>query len=131
MDEAQGRCLSIRQIFTSKSLPGILQLLRHHQGPFSWFLDIPLYLSIFLSFFLSFFLKLCVVMAAYAWVKCEREADADCYSVFKDGMIISREGTLFGADNRHARLSLIKSQDDFDQLLMRMRELSSPLKPSK
>ena len=91
-----------------------------------------IYLSIYLSICLSIiFLKLCVVMAAYAWVKCEREADGDCYNVLKDGMIISREGTLYGADNRHVRLSLIKSQDDFDQLLMRMRELSSPLKPSK
>ena len=64
-------------------------------------------------------------MAAYAWVKCEREIDADCYEVLKKGMIDSRAGTMYGADKHYVRLSLIRSEDDFDQMLMRMKALSS------
>ncbi|CAA7397217.1 unnamed protein product [Spirodela intermedia] len=62
---------------------------------------------------------------AYAWVKCERKADEDCSSAIRAGGIIPRAGTLYGADSRYVRLSLIRSQDDFDQLLTRMKALTA------
>lgn len=62
-------------------------------------------------------------MAAYAWLKCEREEDKDCYAVLKAANIIGREGSVFKAENRYVRLSLIKSQDDFDLLLNRLNNL--------
>ncbi|XP_010915068.1 tryptophan aminotransferase-related protein 3 [Elaeis guineensis] len=60
---------------------------------------------------------------AYAWLKCEREEDKNCYAVLRAGGIISRSGYKFGADGRYTRLSLIRSQDDFDLLIRRMDAL--------
>ncbi|KAK1440395.1 hypothetical protein QVD17_06220 [Tagetes erecta] len=62
---------------------------------------------------------------AYAWVKCEREEDEDCSEVLEAGKIIGRSGSAFSANNRYTRLSLIKSQDDFELLLQRLTELVS------
>ncbi|XXG56140.1 hypothetical protein AAC387_Pa03g3635 [Persea americana] len=59
----------------------------------------------------------------YAWLKCEMEEDEDCESVLRGAGIISRPGSVFGAPNRYTRLSLIKSQDDFDWLLHRINAL--------
>lgn len=63
------------------------------------------------------------LVAAYAWLKCEREEDKDCYGVLKTAKIIGRAGSVFGAESRYVRLSLIRSQDDFDLLLQRLNEL--------
>ncbi|KAK2979908.1 hypothetical protein RJ640_020150 [Escallonia rubra] len=71
----------------------------------------------------SFFQRVRGPSPAYAWFKCEREEDKDCYRVLSDAGIIGRRGTLFGAGSRYVRLSLIKRQDDFDLLLLRMRKL--------
>ncbi|KAI3830617.1 hypothetical protein MKX03_016449 [Papaver bracteatum] len=63
---------------------------------------------------------------AYAWIKCEKEEDENCYeALLRDGGIIGRSGSFFNAENRYVRLSLIKSQDDFDWLLQRMKNLVS------
>ncbi|CAL5348640.1 unnamed protein product [Camellia sinensis] len=62
---------------------------------------------------------------AYAWVKCERKEDKDCTAVFRAANIIGREGSRFAARDRHVRLSLLKSQDDFDQLIHRLSNLIS------
>ncbi|KAL5560252.1 hypothetical protein UlMin_036463 [Ulmus minor] len=62
---------------------------------------------------------------AYAWVKCEREEDEDCSAVLKAAKIIGRGGSAFDAKDRFVRLSLIKTQDDFDQLLHRLNKLVS------
>ncbi|KAK9134406.1 hypothetical protein Syun_013736 [Stephania yunnanensis] len=64
-------------------------------------------------------------VTAYAWLKCEREEDHDCYAVLRAARIISRKGSVFSAEDRYARLSLIKNQDDFDLLLDRIDELVS------
>lgn len=64
-------------------------------------------------------------MAAYAWLKCEREEDKDCYEVLKAANITGRRGSNFAADNRFVRLSLIRSQDDFDLLIERLNKLIS------
>lgn len=58
-------------------------------------------------------------------MKCEREEDKDCYGILKAAKIIGREGKKFRAEARFVRLSLLKSQDDFDLLLHRLDELIS------
>ena len=65
-------------------------------------------------------------MAAYAWVKCEREEDKDCYAVLQEeANVYGRRGSVFGAEDRYVCLSLKGSQDDFDILLHRMNQLVS------
>ncbi|KAL8255055.1 hypothetical protein R6Q59_033276, partial [Mikania micrantha] len=71
----------------------------------------------------NFFNETRLPSPAYAWVKCEREEDHDCSAVLKAGKIIGRNGSLFSADDRYTRRSLIKSQDDFELLLKRLTEL--------
>ncbi|KAM0903695.1 hypothetical protein ACQ4PT_018472 [Festuca glaucescens] len=60
---------------------------------------------------------------AYAWVKCEREEDGDCSDMLLKAKIITRPGDWCGASSRYTRISLLKSQDDFDLLLERVTEL--------
>lgn len=62
-------------------------------------------------------------ISAYAWVKCEREEDKDCYAVLQAGNITGRPAGLFFAGDRYVRLSLIRSQDDFDLLLLKLNQL--------
>lgn len=64
-------------------------------------------------------------MAAYAWVKCEREEDSDCYEVLKAADILGRKGQSYGTESQYVRLSLIKSQRDFDLLLQKLEMLMS------
>lgn len=59
------------------------------------------------------------------WVKCERGEEDDCGAVLKAEKIIGRVGNSFSAKDRYTRLSLIKSQDDFELLLQRLTELVS------
>ncbi|GAA0183230.1 hypothetical protein LIER_42361 [Lithospermum erythrorhizon] len=60
---------------------------------------------------------------AYAWLRCEREEDADCYTVLEAAKIIGRKGNRYGVDDRYIRLSLLKRDVDFEVLLQRMKEL--------
>ncbi|KAL6615939.1 hypothetical protein ACP70R_038209 [Stipagrostis hirtigluma subsp. patula] len=60
---------------------------------------------------------------AYAWVKCEREEDQDCYEALLKANIITRSSALFEASSRYTRVSLLKSDDDFDVLMERVTEL--------
>ncbi|XP_052203334.1 tryptophan aminotransferase-related protein 4-like [Diospyros lotus] len=62
---------------------------------------------------------------AYAWLKCEREEEDDCSAVLHAANILGREGKKYGVENRHTRLSLLRSQDDFDLLLSRLTNLVS------
>ncbi|MFS7986118.1 putative alliinase, pyridoxal phosphate-dependent transferase domain 1 [Helianthus anomalus] len=64
-------------------------------------------------------------LVAYAWVRCERDEDKDCREVLEAGRIIGQSGSTFSAKDRYARLSLIKSQDDFELLLQRLTQLVS------
>ncbi|KAF7820321.1 tryptophan aminotransferase-related protein 4-like [Senna tora] len=64
-----------------------------------------------------------VVLEAYAWVKCEREEDGNCYEILKAAKIEGREGSLYSAEDRYVRLSLIKTQDDFDILINYLTKL--------
>lgn len=61
--------------------------------------------------------------AAYAWVRCDREEDGNCSSVLRAANIIGRAGSVFSAEERYVRLSLLKSDDDFDLLVYRLRQL--------
>ncbi|CAM8916540.1 unnamed protein product [Rhodiola kirilowii] len=73
--------------------------------------------------FCNYFNKTRGPSPAYAWVKCEWEEDSDCIEVFKEAKILGRRGSLFGSGDGYVRLSLIKTQDDFDLLLKRINQL--------
>ncbi|KAL9666951.1 hypothetical protein QQ045_001295 [Rhodiola kirilowii] len=73
--------------------------------------------------FCNYFNKTRGPSPAYAWVKCEWEEDSDCIEVFKEAKILGRRGGLFGSGDGYVRLSLIKTQDDFDLLLKRINQL--------
>ncbi|KAJ3695037.1 hypothetical protein LUZ60_000414 [Juncus effusus] len=60
---------------------------------------------------------------AYAWLKCENEEETDCSEVLMKGGIISRGGSAFNYSTRYTRLSLIKTNDDFEMLLNKMKTL--------
>lgn len=62
---------------------------------------------------------------AYAWVECKRKEDKNCEEVFRVAKIIGCPGRKFLAEDRHVRLSLLKSQHDFDMLIHRLKELVS------
>ncbi|KAG9456853.1 hypothetical protein H6P81_001361 [Aristolochia fimbriata] len=59
----------------------------------------------------------------YAWIRCEREEETDCQEVLQAAGVIGNKGSLFGADIRYARLSLTKSQEDFELMLERIKGL--------
>lgn len=59
----------------------------------------------------------------YAWVKCEMEEDDDCYEALLKAKIITRSGARFEASSRYTRLSLLKTDDDFEVLMERVTDL--------
>ncbi|KAK9027139.1 hypothetical protein V6N11_066983 [Hibiscus sabdariffa] len=71
----------------------------------------------------TFYSKVRQLSPAYGWLKCEREEDKDCYAFLKAANIIGREGYRYGAEDRYVRLSLVKTEDDFDLLIERLNEL--------
>lgn len=73
----------------------------------------------------TFYNKVRELTPAYAWLKCEREEDKDCYAVLKAANIIGRQGNMFGTENRFVRLSLVRRQDDFNLLMERLNKLVS------
>ncbi|KAG5100206.1 hypothetical protein JHK82_045258 [Glycine max] len=56
-------------------------------------------------------------------LKCERQQDMNCYETLKAARMIGREGSIFSADERYVRLSIIKSKDDFEILTNKLRSL--------
>lgn len=58
-------------------------------------------------------------------MKCERLEDTNCYEIFGGAKIKGREGKVFGSEERFVRLSLIRTQDDFDQLTDLLKKLVS------
>ncbi|XP_054799250.1 tryptophan aminotransferase-related protein 4-like [Prosopis cineraria] len=71
----------------------------------------------------SFFKRVRDPTPAYAWLKCERKEDKDCYEVLKAAKIEGRAGSTYSADPLYVRLSLIRSQDDFDILISHLQKL--------
>jgi hypothetical protein len=68
-------------------------------------------------------LKLYFLCTAYAWVKCEWEEDEDCHEALLKAKIITRTGVTYEASSRYTRMSLLKSDDDFDVLIQRFTDL--------
>ncbi|KAL0408392.1 UNVERIFIED_CONTAM: Tryptophan aminotransferase-related protein 3 [Sesamum radiatum] len=63
---------------------------------------------------------------AFAWLKCAKEEDSNCHKVLHhEANILGREGRSFDAEDHYVRLSLVKSADDFNLLLNRLKELVS------
>lgn len=56
-------------------------------------------------------------------MKCEMEEDDDCYEALLKSKIITRSGALFEASSRYTRLSLLKTDDDFEVLMERVTDL--------
>ncbi|KAK9083673.1 hypothetical protein Scep_030144 [Stephania cephalantha] len=73
----------------------------------------------------SFFKKVTHPSPAYGWLKCERKEDRDCPAVLRAAGVMGRNGSVFHASNKYVRLSLIRSQDDFDLLLRKIDALVS------
>ncbi|CAH8306455.1 unnamed protein product [Eruca vesicaria subsp. sativa] len=73
----------------------------------------------------NYFKKVRDFTPSYAWVKCERPEDTNCYEIFKAAKITGRDGKVFGSEERFVRLSLIRSQDDFDHLIDMLKKLVS------
>ncbi|EYU24350.1 hypothetical protein MIMGU_mgv1a020894mg [Erythranthe guttata] len=73
--------------------------------------------------FCNFFEKVRGPSPAYAWVKCEREEDTNCNEVLRAGNILGREGSLFSVEDRYVRLSLLKSDYDFNLLMDHLSKL--------
>ncbi|XP_030461562.1 tryptophan aminotransferase-related protein 4-like [Syzygium oleosum] len=73
----------------------------------------------------TFFQKVRDPTPAYAWVKCEREEDRNCVEILSAAKIIGRGGSVFHDDERYVRLSIIRSDDDFDALISRLERLVS------
>ncbi|ESQ33397.1 hypothetical protein EUTSA_v10007588mg [Eutrema salsugineum] len=71
----------------------------------------------------NYFKKVRDFTPSYAWVKCERVEDTNCYEIFRAAKITGRDGNVFGSEERFVRLSLIRSQDDFDQLIDMLKKL--------
>lgn len=67
----------------------------------------------------------CGFRTAFAWLKCEREEDSDCYEVLRQFNITGRAGSLFGVESRFVRLSLVRRDDDFDLLLRQINKMVS------
>ncbi|GKC46050.1 tryptophan aminotransferase-related protein 3-like protein [Tanacetum coccineum] len=70
----------------------------------------------------NFFNETRLPSPAYVWVKFERVEENDCGAVLEAGNIKGRSGSIFSSKDCYVRLSLIKSQDDFELLLQRLTE---------
>lgn len=71
----------------------------------------------------TYFKRVIEPSPAYVWLKCEREEDSNCNDVLRAAKIIARPGTRFDVEDRFARLTSLKGQDDFDMLLYRLKQL--------
>ncbi|GJR50958.1 retrovirus-related pol polyprotein from transposon TNT 1-94 [Tanacetum coccineum] len=72
----------------------------------------------------NFFNETRLPSPAYVWVKFERVEENDCGAVLEAGNIKGHSGSIFSSKDCYVRLSLIKSQDDFELLLQRLTELN-------
>ncbi|KAG4939507.1 hypothetical protein JHK86_045648 [Glycine max] len=79
----------------------------------------------------TFFKRVKDPSPAYAWLKCERQQDKNCYEILEAAGIIGRQGSDYSADNRYLRLSLIRSEDDFEILINKLKNLVPTEKETK
>uniref|UniRef100_A0A1J3HF43 Tryptophan aminotransferase-related protein 4 n=1 Tax=Noccaea caerulescens TaxID=107243 RepID=A0A1J3HF43_NOCCA len=73
----------------------------------------------------NYFKKVRDFTPSYAWVKCERREDPNCYEILREAKITGRGGEMYGSEESFVRLSLIKSQDEFEQLIDMLKKLVS------
>lgn len=73
----------------------------------------------------TFFNEITGPSPAYAWVRCELEEDQDCTAVLSEAGITGREGSAFGASDRYVRLSLLKRDSVFENLIQHLTTLVS------
>ncbi|KAJ6794731.1 alliin lyase-like [Iris pallida] len=71
----------------------------------------------------TYFRKIRDPSPAYGWLKCEMEQHRDCEAFLRSEGVITRGGAIFHSDSRYTRLSLIKTQDDFELLMLKMEAL--------
>jgi len=64
-------------------------------------------------------------------LKCERKEDKNCYEILETAGINGRKGSLYSVDDRYVRLSLIRTQDDFDILINKLKTLIAKQYESK
>jgi L-tryptophan---pyruvate aminotransferase len=64
-----------------------------------------------------------VVLAAFAWLRCDREDVEDCASFLRGHGILTRSGSQFGADPRYVRVSMLDRDDAYDIFVKRLSSL--------
>nr|BAA20358.1 alliinase [Allium tuberosum] len=67
---------------------------------------------------------------SYAWVRCNWPGEENCSEVFKEGGIITQDGPRFEAGSQYVRLSLIKTNDDFDQMMDHLKKMIKEKRPT-
>ncbi|KAJ7943683.1 Tryptophan aminotransferase-related protein [Quillaja saponaria] len=60
---------------------------------------------------------------AFAWLKCNNGID-DCESYLRGLSIIARGGKRFGADPKYCRVSMVGKEDQFNELLRRLSNVT-------
>lgn len=74
----------------------------------------------------NYFKKVREPSPSYGWLKCEWKEDIDCAAVLGNAQIKTQSGVLLEADSRYTRLSLIKTDDDFNQMMKKLETLAYP-----
>jgi len=64
-----------------------------------------------------------LVLAAFAWLRCDREDVEDCASFLRGHKILTRSGSQFGADPRYVRVSMLDRDDAYDIFVKRLSSL--------
>ncbi|CAM6081831.1 unnamed protein product [Calypogeia fissa] len=68
------------------------------------------------SEYCAFFGQILPPSPVFAWVYCNRDEDADCYTVLLDAGIRTFSGANYGVTARHVRFSLFKRDSDYQQI---------------
>ncbi|XP_030504207.2 tryptophan aminotransferase-related protein 3-like [Cannabis sativa] len=89
------------------------------------------------SQYCNFFHKIRGPSPAYAWLKCLRKEgegegeEEDCYEIMRAANIVGRRGSIYGDEDKYVRLSLVRTQDEFDHLLNQLNIFISQESTSK
>lgn len=73
----------------------------------------------------NFFKEIVQPGPAFAWIRCEREEDESCVSLFEEAGIVGRGGERCGMTDRHVRLSMMSADFAFENLLNHVKALVS------
>jgi L-tryptophan---pyruvate aminotransferase len=64
------------------------------------------------------------VVAAFAWLRCEKEEIGGLEDFLRQKRIITRGGTRFGADAKVVRVSMLDTDEAFDVFIQRLASLA-------